>query len=215
MKNVRLFYEKTGRLRFISHLDMTRFMTRALRKAGLPVWYTEGFHPHLYITFALPLSLGFESKYETCDIKLCDDGFDLDNAVLKLNSVCPEGIRFFAAGEPVMKPKEIGFAKYDILFEDGGSLSARLSDFLKSGEIVCEKRTKKGDIKKIDIAPDIVKAEVNAESSTHLSVVLPAGNEKNINPELLINAFFESCNESVCYTVSRTEILNKNGELFK
>ncbi len=62
MKNVRVFYSKKGRMKFISHLDMNRFMTRMILKSGLPVWYTEGFNPRPYLTFALPLSLGFESE---------------------------------------------------------------------------------------------------------------------------------------------------------
>ena len=52
MRTVRVFYKKLGRLKFISHLDMNRFMLRALRLSGLPVWYTEGFNPHPYATFA-------------------------------------------------------------------------------------------------------------------------------------------------------------------
>ncbi|MBQ8303735.1 MAG: DUF2344 domain-containing protein, partial [Clostridia bacterium] len=61
MKNVRLIYEKKDRMRFVSHLDMTRFMSRMIQKSKVPVWYTEGFNKHIYVTFALPLSLGFES----------------------------------------------------------------------------------------------------------------------------------------------------------
>ena len=77
LKSVRLFYTKHGRMRFISHLDMTRFMARVIRRAELPVWYTEGFNPHLYMTFALPLSLGFESEYEAVDIRLLQDDYEL------------------------------------------------------------------------------------------------------------------------------------------
>ena len=71
-------------MRFISHLDMTRFMARVIRRAELPVWYTEGFNPHLYMTFALPLSLGFESEYEVVDIRLLDDGYPIDTLCDKL-----------------------------------------------------------------------------------------------------------------------------------
>ena len=59
----RLFYTKTGRLKYISHLDTNRLMQRTLKRSGLPVWYSEGFNPHIYITFALPLALGLESEY--------------------------------------------------------------------------------------------------------------------------------------------------------
>ena len=93
LKSVRLFYTKHGRMRFISHLDMTRFMARVIRRAELPVWYTEGFNPHLYMTFALPLSLGFESEYEAVDIRLLQDDYDLSILCDKLNAVCPEYIQ--------------------------------------------------------------------------------------------------------------------------
>ena len=64
MKTVRVFFKKLGRMKFISHLDMTRFMSRLITKANIPVWYTEGFNQHLYMNFAVPLSLGFEGLYE-------------------------------------------------------------------------------------------------------------------------------------------------------
>ena len=61
MRNVRLFYKKLGNMKFVSHLDMSRFIIKVIRMSKIPVWYSEGFNPHPYITFALPLSLGFES----------------------------------------------------------------------------------------------------------------------------------------------------------
>ncbi len=70
MKNVRVFYEKKGRLKFVSHLDMNRFMSRLITKSKIPIWYTEGFNQHIYMNFAVPLSLGFEGFYEIMDIRL-------------------------------------------------------------------------------------------------------------------------------------------------
>ena len=45
--DIRIFYTKRGRIRYISHLDMNRLMQRALSRAKLPVWFTQGFNPHL------------------------------------------------------------------------------------------------------------------------------------------------------------------------
>ena len=58
MVDVRLWFQKCGDARYISHLDLSRCMQRALKRSGLPIWYTEGFNPHAYVTFALPLSMG-------------------------------------------------------------------------------------------------------------------------------------------------------------
>ena len=70
MQNVRVFFEKTGMTKYISHLDLMRCMTRAIKRAAIPAWYTEGFNPHLFITFALPLTLGVESLCESMDIPI-------------------------------------------------------------------------------------------------------------------------------------------------
>lgn len=66
-RTIRLVFSKTGRARYMSHLDLNRAMIRALRRAKLPVWYTEGFNRHPYVTFAAPLSLGYEGLHETME----------------------------------------------------------------------------------------------------------------------------------------------------
>ncbi len=216
MKNVRLFYTKTGRMRFVSHLDMTRFAARIIKKAGLPIWYTDGFNPHPYITFALPLSLGFESDYEIMDIRLTDDDYPLDGICDTLNSVCPEYIHFFGVSEPIQKVGNIAFASFNIEFDDGGEMSKPFSAFLKRDSIICKKKTKKGGEKEIDLIPKIKEYEIKTEQNTKLRIVLPAGGADNLNPELLINAFFDSGESNYyCYSVTRTAILDGESKLFK
>ena len=70
MYDLRLFLAKKGRIKFVSHLDMFRMMQRAVRRADIPLWYTEGFNPHPYISFLLALSLGVESEGEPVDIRI-------------------------------------------------------------------------------------------------------------------------------------------------
>ena len=73
MKPMRLFYEKTDTAKYISHLDINRCMQRAMKRAGIPLWFTEGFNPHAYLTFPLPLALGYESVYECVDFRLVEE----------------------------------------------------------------------------------------------------------------------------------------------
>ena len=100
MLTVRLVFEKTGRARFTSHLDLMRGMTRAMRRAGVPLWYTEGFNRHPYLTFAAPLSLGYEGLGETMDLRLAQPT-DLPAMVDALNAVLPEGLHIVSAAEAV------------------------------------------------------------------------------------------------------------------
>ena len=61
MNTIRLKFKKTGLAIYYSQLDLQRVMARGLKMSGLPVWYSQGFNPHIYMTFTLPLSLGHES----------------------------------------------------------------------------------------------------------------------------------------------------------
>ena len=130
-------------MRFISHLDMTRFMSRLIRRANIPVWYTEGFNPHLYMTFALPLSLGFESDYNVLDIRVLDDDYDISVLPEKLNAVCPPYITFFDVAEPQKKAGDVTAAEFDITFDDNGVIAKDINDFLVRDSIVVLKKTKK------------------------------------------------------------------------
>ena len=73
MIDIRLGFSKTDRAAYISHLDCNRLFQRAFKRSGLPVWYTQGFNPHVYLTFPLPLSLGTESLCETVDFRLTEE----------------------------------------------------------------------------------------------------------------------------------------------
>ena len=106
MKNVRVKYIKKGRSKYISHLDMNRCMTRALQCAKLPIWHTEGFNPHPYVTFALALSLGFESSCEIMDFNL-NEGVAFAKVKRALNDVMPEGIQILSVITPQRKVTDI------------------------------------------------------------------------------------------------------------
>lgn len=214
MKNVRVFYKKKSRMKFISHLDMNRFMTRIINKAKIPVWFTEGFNRHAYLNFAVPLSLGYEGLYEILDVKIVDDNYSLDEVLKSLQAVSTQDIEFFKVSEAVMNMKEIRFAEFEILFDKvSEELSQKINDFFQREAIICQKTTKKGGTKDIDIAPLIKKYEL---SDNKLTITLTAGNEDNLNPSLVMDTLFKTANtEPLFYSVTRTNIYTKEMEQFK
>ena len=208
MKNVRIFYTKTGRMKFVSHLDMNRLMTRVIKKAGIPVWYTEGFNRHIYINYAVPLSLGFEGVYEVMDIRLTEDAFSLEEMLKRLNAAAPEGIEFLRANTPVLPTAEIFFAEYELTFDpENAPLYQKLKEFLSKESVICRKKDKKGRIKEFDIIPKIKRADFLSDKAL---LVLAAGNEGNLNPSLVLNAFFEETNTPPVFcTVKRLMLFDK------
>jgi len=213
LKNVRVFYKKKGRMKFISHLDMNRFMIRVLYKSGLPIWFTEGFNPHPYLTFALPLSLGFESEYEIMDIRVNDENLSNEEIMKAISSVCPEYIEVFKVSEPVLKAGKVAFAEFKIAFDtENKAFFDSLNAFLNKESFICTKTTKKGKLKEIDIMPKIKKWAI---SGNELDIILPAGSEDNVNPTLILDAFFEDSAEEYCfYDINRTKILDSQLNLF-
>ena len=214
MKNVRIFYRKLGRLKFVSHLDMTRFMSRLIAKSQIPIWYTEGFNQHIYMNFALPLSLGFESDYEIMDFRLVEEDYDLTLCLEKIKAVAPPDIEFFSIAEPKSNMKEIGWADFTLTFEENdSSLLQEIEKFLSKESIICEKVGKKKKVKQIDLIPKIKSFAIN---ENELTLRLVAGTEDNLNPSLVMSTFFEQTETKPCfYSVKRTDILDKNLNRFE
>ena len=190
-QKVRLFFTKLDRAKYISHLDMNRCMSRALKRSGLPVWYTGGFNPHMYLTFPLPLSLGCESVYECVDLKMTQK-VDFDTIAQKVNACLPPDIQVFAAGEQKMDQKEIAWADYEVCFEPQDGLKEKLESFFNQDEIKVIKKTKKGE-KEIDLKPHFSLLSMEEKDGVLTAMMrFATGIELNINPTLLLdNAPFE------------------------
>lgn len=217
MIRVRATFEKCGRAKYISHLDLNRCMLRTFRRSRLPIWYTEGFNPHPYYSFALALSLGFESSCEILDFNLNED-IPFDKIRDKLNAVMPEGMRIVKVAEQKQKITAIAKAEYSfsLVSDETEELFAAVQELIASPEILIEKKTKKG-LKTVDIKPDMEILTCNkAENSIDISMYLPAGTQTNYNPTLFIEALkktteipFETKN------IRRTAILCADNTVFE
>lgn len=189
MREVRLLFSKTDRCKYISHLDINRCMSRALTRAQIPLWYTEGFNPHPYMSFSLPLPLGVESMCESLEIRITGD---ISNSEIKdkLNAVLPTGIRIVDVYDDFRDCSEIAFSdyifKYD--FKDNKEAEKRIKKVLSQDNIIALKRGKQGRrkvLKEVDIKPLIDKCSVSVrDNSTVINARLAAGQHSNLSPEL-------------------------------
>ncbi len=205
--NTRVFFSKTDRAKYISHLDLYRVFQRAIVKSKLPVWYTEGFNPRLYIQFMLPLSLGQEGLREAADFRLTEDVAP-EEVTERLNAALPLDLRITETSVPVMKNTDIAEAEYEIEAELDRE---KFTQFAESEHIFVEKKTKKG-VAEIDLKPHVK----NLEIGDKIRVRLPAGNEFNINPALLFEAFEKQTGEKIKrLKITRTNIFAQNGEIFR
>lgn len=215
--DVRAFYHKFGRAKYISHLDLYRTIQRAFQRAKLPIWYTQGFNPHIYLTFALPIALGYEGVNESFDFRLTTD-IPLEEATKRLNDAMPEGIVIRTIQPPVRKANDIERADYELTMSCKAlpteQLSEKLTEFLAQDAIETEKRTKKG-MKMIDLKPMILAQQVCCLEMVKLNITLPAGTQVNINPTLLTDAFAKWADIDLDYhNIRRLKVLCADGTEF-
>lgn len=210
---VRIFFSKTGRARYISHLDLNRTMTRAVRRAGLPIWYTEGFNKHPYLTFASPLSLGYEGERETMDLRLAGE-LPLDELVQRLDAVMPEGLHILSAAPAVKKAGEVACAVYRLTL--GCSVQA-IEALLAQESITAIKRTKKKQLVPVELKPALEAANsviTSCEGSTRWEITLPCSSEQSINPSLVVAALREAQGAEIPCSVLRLRVLSRDGNEF-
>lgn len=221
MRCVRVWFKKMGMSRYVSHLDLMRAMSRTVRRANLPLWYTEGFNPHPYMTFALPLSLGMESLCESVDIRIEGESTNEDIFNM-LKGAMPPGIELISVDEPKYDQKYITFGEFDIFFDgekDTEAIARLIKDSLQSDEFIVQKLGKKGRhkvLKDINLIEYVKSFDISIIlDKVRLTIVLPAGSTTNINPSLFADEIIKRHGGNLSYTIVRKALYLENMEKFR
>lgn len=216
--NLRAVFEKSGRAVFISHLDLFRTMQRAIKRSKIPVWYSQGFNPHIYLNFPLALSLGVASKTEFMDFAVTENA-EYEHIRDMLNEKMPEGLSIINVAEPVHPNKDIGFAEYIIRMKSEAGAEKMLGELEKmmAMEVIeIDKRSKSKGTVKIDVKPhfNILQTETDGNCLV-VFIRLPAGLVLNINSNVFVDTF--SAISGISFEnvyAERTKILLSDGEKF-
>lgn len=218
--DVRMSFEKTGMAKFISHLDTVRCITRSMKRANVPIWFTEGFNPHAFLTFAMPLSLGFESLCETVDFRLMEE-MDLEELAKKINDALPVDITVKEIYVYETSPNDIRWAEYKIIFNNPDKILLNTAEkTLSSDEIIVEKKAKQGRKKvnkEVNIKEHIKSFELSEDDGKLiLKTILSSGTSININPMLLIGALVKDTEtDEQDVDIIKIESYTENMEVFK
>lgn len=103
---VRLRFQKTAAMRFVSHLEMINLFSRAVARAQIPIRFSQGFHPHPKFSFATALSVGVESCAEYMDMEI-DADYGADRVKEELNRVLPEGMEILDCREIPLRAESL------------------------------------------------------------------------------------------------------------
>ena len=96
MQRIKIIYSKGEEIKFIGHRDLMRVFQRAIRRAGLPIAYSQGFNPHMRISWGNALKLGVTSDNEFATLQL--DGWLRPAELMdRLNQQLPQGLEILEA----------------------------------------------------------------------------------------------------------------------
>ena len=183
VQRLRFRIGRSGEARFLSHLELVNVWIRALRRAGAPMSYSQGFHAHPRINFASAPPVGEESRGDLMDVVL-KTKLDPDAFLSRLIDTLPTGIHAFTAEEvplhaPALMASLTGHRyrlETDMPFE---SVECRVAELLASDTIEVERRQKKTKgrrfgkrrpaMKSVNVRPMI--ADMRVESSDSGSVI--------------------------------------------
>ncbi|MDR3594752.1 TIGR03936 family radical SAM-associated protein [Clostridium sp.] len=189
-------FTKEENIKFISHLDVLKTIQKNIRRAGLPIEFSQGFNPHMNTSIAQPLSVGVYSNGEYMDMVLITE-MDEKEIVDKLNKTAPSGIKYISALAIPYKEGEkkvpqamalIDAARYTIKvkYSDVSNLEEEINKLLEIKEWNIVKKSKKGE-KEVNIR--LLVKEFSfwiKDEELILNVVISTGSREHLSADLLV-----------------------------
>lgn len=199
----RIRFAKLGVMKYVGHLDIMRYFQKAMRRAQIPIKYSEGFNPHQIMSFAAPLGVGITSEGEYMDIEL-KEMMDPKVAMDALNATMVEGMeildfRYLPDGA-ANAMKSVAAASYLVTYKHPekfdltlSTVQQKLQEFYGDAPVIpIVKKTKKGE-RELDLKPLIhsFSASSDAEGNICFALTVSTGSVDNIKPELVLYHFHQ------------------------
>ena len=191
-------FTKCNIIRYISHLDLMRLFHRAFKRSKISLAYSQGFNPHPKMSFAQPLSLGYTSVGEYLEFETLKE-YSNNEVKERLNLVMPTGIKVTDCWELKKSKKTaaalVSWGSYEITCKGHFDQlpGQAVQSFLQQNQILIQKPQKKRkEMAEIDIKPLILQFKIIEEKQEQVKfmAVLRTGSQANLNPELLMAAFY-------------------------
>jgi radical SAM-linked protein len=192
MQRIRVTYARTEQLRYTGHLDMQVVWERCLRRARLPLMYSQGFHPQPRINQACPLPLGMTSQMEITDFWLEPD-ISLDEIRSMLFTALPPGIEVIELIEVELRSPSLqtqvvsaNFLATFLISFDSDNLHHSLKEVINSTSLPRIRREKPYDLRPLIL--DLSVLQTIQPSQPHLSMQLSTRDGATGRPEEVISA---------------------------
>ena len=211
-KVLRFKFKKYGPIVYIGHLDIMRFFQKAIRRSGIDAAYTEGFSPHLKLSFAQPLSVGVETDGDYFDLEM-ETLPDLNTLVSEMNKQCVDGIEILNVtllNDDVQNGmSSVKAADYIYSFESLLGEKELLDKFFSQETYIFE-YVRKEKTKVKDLMEDIY--EYKILSDTELLVKVNSSSAGNLKADVVIEALEKYGLKAKCLKYKRLDLYTTDSE---
>jgi radical SAM family uncharacterized protein/radical SAM-linked protein len=195
-KKLCVYYSKKGQAKYFGHLELVNIFLRALKRAKIPVKYSQGFHPKPKISFDDPLPIGIESQQErfvlTVPVSVLPD-----SVVHGLNDQLPDGLVIHSCqpAPPVSSVKANRVNNYVVKLREGNFDKEKLASFIRSPEVAISLSNRKGKLKKIDLRDMVM--NIVLLDSLNLQMTLSSGQGKTVRPAQILRHVFNIAEDQI------------------
>ena len=189
-------FKKMGAARFLGHLEMVKIFIRSLRRAGVPLKYSKGFHPMPKISFGDTLPMGMQSEEERMMVVL-EEAMAPEKLMLRLAEQLPDGFEITGC-TPLDKKTgapEASQQRYLVELRDGFFNQKDLDSFLENTEVKIEKKNKKGKPVVVDLKKAITEIELLDRCRARMS--LGRDKEQLVRPAGVLKTVFGLTEEQI------------------
>ena len=221
---LRFRFRKVGRLRYVSHLELVRTVSKAATRAGIPCWFTQGFNPVPKIVFGTPMSVGMESECEFVELRLTES-VDPAAALAALNAATPVELTFLDAYYPDNKLTDQCFALYEVLVRterNAKELAETFRALLADPNLTCRNLTHGKATERV-VGKQTADATVEATGEHTLRLTLTLGTSQGefLNPDYVMIAldqatgFLDGSPLDNAYLIRRLRALDRERKPFR
>lgn len=203
---IRFKFKKYGPIVYIGHLDIMRFFQKAIRRSGIDAAYTEGFSPHLKLSFAQPLSVGIETDGDYFDLEM-NSLPDMNTLVQKMNKECVEGIEVLNAtflNDDVQNGmSSVKAADYIYFFDSLEGDKKTIEGFFSQDSYIFE-YVRKDKVKTKDLMEDIYEYKILDDNTLLLKV--NSSSSGNLKADVAVEALEKYGMKAKCLKYKRHDL---------
>jgi radical SAM family uncharacterized protein/radical SAM-linked protein len=195
-KDLSVYYSKLDQAKYLGHLEMVNIFLRALRRADIPVVFSQGFHPKPKLSFDDPLPIGIESQQEHFTLRV--PGFVRPEVVARrLNDHLPEGVSIVSCQIAATKPRNQVPKEntYMVTLKKGCFDKEKLTSFNRASNATISVSNRKGKLKKINLKDMVLNIIYLDSARLQMTILSLPG--KTVRPALILRHVFEIAEDHI------------------